>query len=129
MTRGKRPVAAIAEAKKFAEKMGYRWQENTENPDLAFDLFIFKPASLRAVKVRQTRHRIDPDTFYEDLLADDLREIRALPLPAWLPREIWLRTQHERAWRRLLIHDLAVGELEWWEPDRYVNPHTRDRPG
>ena len=43
MTRGKKPVAAIDEAKKFAEKMGYRWQTN-EHPDLAYDLFIFKPA-------------------------------------------------------------------------------------
>jgi hypothetical protein len=33
MTRGKKPVAAIAEAKKFAERMGYRWQENS-HPDL-----------------------------------------------------------------------------------------------
>lgn len=126
MARGKRPVAAIAEAKKFAEKMGYRWQENTTNPELAFDLFIFKPAYLRAVKVRQTRHRIDPDTFYEELLAEDLREVRALPFPPFILREIWLRTQHERSWRRLVVYDLAVAEIGWWEPDGYVNPYNRD---
>jgi len=32
MTRGKRPAGAISDAKKFAERMGYRWQENTDNP-------------------------------------------------------------------------------------------------
>jgi len=42
LTRGKKSVAAIDEAKKFAERMGYRWQEN-EHPDLAYDLFIFRP--------------------------------------------------------------------------------------
>jgi hypothetical protein len=38
MIRGKRPIAAIRDAKKIAEKMDYRWQENTDNPDLAYDL-------------------------------------------------------------------------------------------
>ncbi len=71
MTRGRKPEAAIAEAKKFAERMGYWWQENT-NPELAYDLFCFKPASVRVVKVRQTRYRINPETIYEDLLPDDL---------------------------------------------------------
>ena len=124
MTRGKKPDAAIAEAKKFAERMGYWWQENT-NPKLAYDLFIFKSESVRVVKVRQTRYTINPDTMYEDLLPDDLRGVRVLPFPKWMPREIWLRTQHERAWRRLLVHELAVGEIGWWEPDGYTNPHAR----
>jgi hypothetical protein len=60
MTRGKKPVAAIAEAKTFAERMGYRWQENS-HPDLAYDLFIFKPGAACIVRVRQTRFAINPD--------------------------------------------------------------------
>ena len=51
MTRGKKPVTAIDEAKKFAERMGYRWQTN-EHPDLAYDLFIFKPEAACIVRVR-----------------------------------------------------------------------------
>jgi hypothetical protein len=124
MTRGKKPVAAIDEAKKFAERMGYRWQTN-EHPDLAYDLFIFKPATACIVRVRQTLYRIDPDTIYEKLIPDDLREVRALPFPPWFPKEIWLRTRHERAWRRLRVHDLSVEEFEWWGPDDYTNPHAR----
>jgi hypothetical protein len=124
MARGKRPKAAIDEAKKFAERMGYRWQENT-HPDVAYDLFLFKKDSARIIKVRTTRHRIEPNTYYENFLSDELREVRALPFPDWIPREIWLRTQHERTWRRLLIHAISVGELEWWGPDNYTNPYAR----
>jgi len=42
MTRGKRPKAAIRDAEKFAERMGYRWQENTDNPELGYDFIAFK---------------------------------------------------------------------------------------
>ncbi len=73
MTRGKKPVAAIDEAKKFADKMGYRWQTN-EHPNLPYNLFIFKPVT---------------------------------------------------AWRRLRVYPTVVGEIGWWGPDDYTNPHSR----
>jgi hypothetical protein len=125
MTRGKKPLGAIRHAKKFAERMGYRWQENTDNPDLAYDLQVFKPGYVFLVKVRVLRYHINPHTFYEDLLADDLREVRGLPFPQWMPREIWLRTQHERTFRRLRVYDVAVAEIGFWTPDKYTNPHAR----
>jgi hypothetical protein len=124
MTRGQRPLKAIEEAKGFAERMGYRWIANPHK-DLAFDLFIFKPEAFRIVKVRQTRYRINPEPLYEDLFPDEIRALRELPFPKPIVRELWLRTQHERVWRRLMIHDLSVGEIEWWGPDGYVNPHAR----
>jgi hypothetical protein len=104
--------------------MGYRWQENS-HPDLAYDLFIFKPGAACIVRVRQIRFAINPDTFYEDLLPEELRDARILPFPPWIPREIWLRTRHERAWRRLRIYDISVEELGWWGPDDYTNPYAR----
>jgi hypothetical protein len=85
LTRGKRQAAAIRDTKKFAEKMGYRWQENTDNPALAYDFIATKDGNAFLVKVRVVRNHIDPDDFYEDLLEDDLREVRALPFPAWMP--------------------------------------------
>jgi hypothetical protein len=105
--------------------MGYRWQENTDNPELAYDLHVFKPGYAMLVKVRVLRYHINPDTLYEDLLEDDLRDVRVLPFPAWMPREIWLRTQHERTFRRLRVYDVAVAEIGWWQPDGYENPHAR----
>lgn len=105
--------------------MGYRWQENTDNPALAYDFIAFKEGYAMLVKVRVVRNTIDPETFYEDFLADDLRDVRGLPFPKWMPREIWLRTQHERTFRRLRVYDVTVGEIGFWNPDEYVNPHAR----
>jgi hypothetical protein len=124
MTRGKKPAATIAEAQKFAERMGYRWMDN-QHEDLPFDFLIFKPEAIRVVKVRQTRYRINPDSFYDQLFPDEVRNLRGLPLPPFILRELWLRTQHERAWRRLVVHDTSVWEIGWWQPDGYRNPYVR----
>jgi len=124
MTRGKKPEAAITEAKGFAERMGYLPVDN-QHEDLAFDFLIFKPESALAVKVRQTRYHIDPNGFYEQQFPDEIRGLRNLPLPPFILRELWLRTQHERMWRRLVVHDLSIGEIGWWGPDGYSNPHAR----
>lgn len=102
MTRGKKPEGMIAEAQAFAERMGYRWTVNP-HADLAFDFEIFKPASVRLVKVRQTRYRIDPEAMYEDLFPDEIRDLRALPFPEFILRELWLRTRAERTWRANLV--------------------------
>jgi hypothetical protein len=106
--------------------MGYRWQENTDNPELGYDLQLFKGGYAFLLRVRVLRNAIGPDVFYEDLLADELREVRELPFPEWMPREIWLRTRHERTFRRLRVLDCAVAEIEFWDPDGYVNPYARD---
>ncbi len=124
MTRGKKPEGMIDEAKSFAKRMGYRWIDNP-HADLAFDFQIFKRESVRLVKVRQTRYRIDPESFYEDLFLDEIRDLRGLPFPPIMLRELWLRTRAERAWRRLIVYDFAVSEIEWWEPDNYTNPYAR----
>jgi len=41
MTRGKKPEAAIAEAKGFAQRMGYLTMDNRPD-DLMFDFLIYK---------------------------------------------------------------------------------------
>lgn len=124
MTRGKKPAASIAEAKGFAERMEYRWMENTE-PDLPFDFLIFKTDSVRVVKVRQTRYHIDPDVFYEKNYPDEVAGLRNLPFPPYVFRELWLKTRGEKVFRRLHVTDVSVGEIEWWGPDGYTNPHAR----
>jgi hypothetical protein len=51
--------------------------------------------------------------MYEDILPDDLRDVRNLPVSSWIHRKIWLCTRHERVWQRLRVHERAVEELEW----------------
>ena len=122
MTRGKKPSAAIVEAQKFAERMGYRC---IVNPHTDLPYLIFKPEMIRLVRVLQTRYHIDPNGFYDQQFPDEVKELRALPFPPFILRELWLRTQHERVWRRLIVHDHVVSEIGWWGPDDYTNPHAR----
>ena len=124
VTRGKKPETAIAEAKGFAERMGYLPVDNPYK-HLLFDILIFKPESFHVIKVRQTLYHIDPNGFYEQQFPDEILGLRSLPFPPFVLRELWLRTQHERVWRRLIVHDLSVGEIGWWGPDEYTNPHAR----
>jgi hypothetical protein len=44
-------------------------------------------------------------------------------MPAHVLRELWVRTQNERAWRRFYILSDAVGELGFNVVEGYVNPH------
>ncbi len=124
MTRGKKPEAAIAEGMGFAERMGYVAIKNPLK-DLPFDILIFKREAVRVVKVRQTRYHINPNGFYDQQFPDEIQGLRDLPFPPSILRELWLRTQHERVWRRLVIYDLSVEEIGWWGPDDYTNPHAR----
>lgn len=124
MTRGKKPATAIAEAQKFAERMGYHWMENPD-PELPFDFLIFKTESVRVVKVRQKRYHIDPDGFYENMFPDDVAGLRSLPFPQGIIRELWLKTRGEKVYRRLHVTAVSIGEIEWWGPDKYTNPHAR----
>jgi hypothetical protein len=124
MTRGRKPETAIAEAKKFAGRMGYRTQDNPYD-DLGYDFLIFKKDSFRAVRVRQTRYRIESEPLYGDLFPDEVRDLCDLPFPDFIIRELWLRTQHERTWRRLEVYGFGVTEIEWWKPDGYTNPYAR----
>jgi len=124
MTRGKKPSASVTEAEAFAKRMGYRCMENP-HPDLPFDLVVFKPDATILVKVRLTRNPIDPEGFYEKMFPDEVAGLRLLPFPQLIPRELWLKTRGEYVWRRLHVTPVSVGEIEWWGPDGYVNPHAR----
>jgi hypothetical protein len=104
--------------------MGYRWIENP-HPDLPFDLVVFKPDATILVKVRLTRNPIDPEGFYETMFPDEVAGLRLLPFPQLIPRELWLKTRGEYVWRRLHVMPVGVGEIEWLDLDKYVNPHVR----
>jgi len=122
LTRGKKPTAAIDEAKSCAEKMGYRWCGNTD-PEFPFDAFIFRDAVIAVVKVKKIRYSINDKTPAEKFFPEEIAALRALPMPRFVLRELWVRTQNERAWRRFYILSDVVGELGFNRVEGYVNPH------
>ena len=122
MTRGKKPTTALDEAKNCAEKMGYRWCRNTD-PAFPFDAFIFRDMVIAVVKVKKVRYSIDDKKPAEKIFPEEIAALRALPMPLFVLRELWVRTQNERAWRRFYILSDVVGELGFNKVEGYVNPH------
>ena len=123
--RGTRPAKAIEEAQRCAEKMGYHWITNTD-PALRFDAFIFRPAVISALKIKKIRHSFDVNAFVEKLFPDDVEYLRSLPLPLHVLRELWIRTQNEREWRRFYIFPDTTGEIGFNRAEGYINPHFRE---
>lgn len=123
--RGVRPTKTIEEAQCCAEKMGYHWIKNTDHA-LPFDAFIFRQAALAAIKIKKIRHAFDEKTFVESLFPEVVDALRELPLPKYVLREIWIRTQNERAWRRFYIFPDTTGEIGFDRAEGYINPHFRE---
>jgi hypothetical protein len=125
MTRGKRLAAAIGDVKKIRGEDGLPVTGEHGQSGTRLRLHRLQGRLRDAHEGTVVRNSISPDDFYEVLLKDDLHDVRALLFPAWMPREIWLRTRHERVFRRLRVYDVAVSEIGFWNPDEYVNPHAR----
>jgi hypothetical protein len=102
--------------------MGYHWLENTE-PDLAFDAFMFRPGVIAAVKLKKVRYAIEDEVIIEWKLPDDVADLRLLPVPACMIRELWVRTQNERAWRRFYVLPETTAEIEFNTAEGYRNRH------
>ena len=72
-----------------------------------------------------TASRIE-NTFVEKIFPDEVEALRSLPLPPHVLRELWIRTQNERAWRRFYIFPDTTGEIGFDRAEGYINPHFRD---
>jgi hypothetical protein len=123
--RGRKPTNAIEEAQCCAEKMGFRWVKNTA-ADLPFDGFIFRPAVIAAVKLKKVRYAIDDEIIIERKYPDDVKNLRLLPLPLSVLRELWIRTQNERAWRRFYVLPETTAEIEFNSAENYRNTHYNE---
>ena len=120
--RGARPTKAIEEAQRCAEKMGYHWIKNTD-PVWQFDAFMFRPAVIAAIKIKKIRHAIDENVVVEKLFPEEVEALRSLPFPLPVLRELWIRMQNERAWRRFSILPDTTAEIEFNTAENYRNTH------
>ena len=123
--KGRRVPDLKGEGKAFAERMGYHWAENTDIA-VPFEGFMYREAVMIAVTMMKTRYGLGADPVIEDKYPDAVAEVRSLPLPPYVFRELWLRTQNERMYRRFLIMPAATAEIEENTRDGYRNPHYRE---
>jgi len=120
--RGVRPTKAIEEAQRCAEKIGFHWIKNTD-PVLQSDAFMFRTAVIAAIKIKKIRYAIDENAFVEHLFPEEVDALRSLKLPLNVLRELWIRTQNERAWQRFYILPYTTAEIEFNTAENYRNTH------
>src|SRR5208337_3150611 len=70
---------------------------------LPFDGLMYRDAVVVAVKLKKVRYSPGEDFILEKKFPGDVEALRALPLLPSVSRELWLRTQNERAFRRFWI--------------------------
>lgn len=125
MTKGRTAASLKGEAKECAERMGYHWTDNTD-PSVKFDGLMYRKNLMVAAKLKKVRYGLGDDCIIEEKFPDDIAEIRALPLPPWIIREFWIRTQNERAYRRFYILPETTAEIEENTAEKYRNTHYRE---
>ncbi len=123
--KGRKGKSLRDEAKLWAERMGYYWAENTD-PSVPFDGFLYRDSVITALKMKKLRYGLPDDCAIEEKLPEDVADLRNLPVPARVLRELWVRTQNERAYRRCLITRDATAEIQEITMDRYRNTHYRE---
>ena len=102
MTRGIRPVAGIAEAKRRATAWGFTLIEIGMEAQVPFDFGIQYNGSTSLVRVRRLKHHGYRVEIIITSCADQIREFRELVLPEGVSRELWVRGP-ERAWHRYRV--------------------------
>jgi hypothetical protein len=105
--------------------MGYHWLVNTD-PALSFDGLMYRTAAVVAVMLKKVRYAISDDCIIEKKFPDEVNALRALPLPGYVLRELWIRTQNERAWRRFYILPETTAEIGFNTAENYRNTHFRE---
>jgi len=99
------------EAKEWAELMSYH---RAENMDLSvpFDGFLYRDCMMIAEKMKKLRYGLDDTCIIEKKCPDDVMDLRNLPVPPYVLRELWVRTQNERAYRWFFIALDMTAEIE-----------------
>jgi hypothetical protein len=102
--------------------MGYHWLANTDT-DVPFDGLMYRSAAVVAVRLKKVRYAISDNCIIEKKFPDEVNALRTLPLPGYVLRELWIRTQNERAWRRFYILPETTAEIEFNTAENYRNTH------
>ena len=123
--RGRTPADLKSEGKRLAELMGYHWAENTDT-SLKFNGLMYRANRMVAVTLIKCRYGLDADCIIEKKFPEEVADLRALPVPHYVLRELWVRTQNERAFRRFWIAPDMTAEIEENTIENYHNTHFRE---
>ncbi len=91
MTRGVRPVAGIAEAKRRATAWGFTLIEIGMEAQVPFDFGIHSNGSTSLVRVRRLKNHGYRVEIIGRTCAGQIREFRELVLPEGVSKELWVR--------------------------------------
>jgi hypothetical protein len=72
------------------------------------------------------RHAIDEIVFVEHRFPEKVDALRSLPFALHELRELWIRTQNERAWRRFSFLPETTAEIKFNTAENYRNTHFDD---
>jgi hypothetical protein len=120
--RGRRPTVTLGRAEKFAERQGYRWVPNPD-PDIPFDAFVYRGNDIFALRVETCRNAPGEYVLHKDFFRQDFEILPKLPLPPWLPREVWVRYSWSRAFHRFRLIGADFCELTMIDRDRPSFPY------
>jgi hypothetical protein len=65
-----------------------------------------------AVMLKKIRYGLSDNCIIEQKFPDEVVDLRSLPFPPYVLRELWVRTQNERVWRRFYILPDTTAEIE-----------------
>jgi hypothetical protein len=119
--KGRRPTVTLGRAKKFAERQGYRWMPNPD-PDIPFDAFVYRGNDMFALRVETCRNAPGEYDLPKDFFRKDFEILPKLPLPAHLPREVWVRYSWSRVFHRFRLVGTDLWEVTMIDRERPVFP-------
>jgi hypothetical protein len=121
-----RPATSLKdEAKECAERMGYHWTDNTD-PSVPFDGLMYRVSVMIVVRLKKSRYGLSADCIIENEFPGDVADLRGLPFPPYVLRELWVRTQNERAYRRFYVLPETTAEIMENTRENYRNTHFRE---
>lgn len=110
MTRGVRPLIAIAEAQRKAAAWGYVVGGLITAPDSPFDFTIHDKGTISLVRVRRMRFSGFTLGNIQRACEQQIQEFRELATPEGISRELWVRGQ-DRAWHRYRVLSGSIEEI------------------
>ena len=110
MTRGKRPIVAIGEAKRSAVAAGFVLVELITEAELAFDFVVHRDRITSLVRVRRLKQAGFRVANIMRACAQPIAELQSCTLPDQLVRELWVRGP-ARAYHRYRVLPDTVEEL------------------